>query len=154
MTILRSLLITILVSIAIGFGLRNVFGFWETTILAFVIQFLTSFIVSSLKINKVDTLTAEFESELQQLLDLSEVTISCPCGNYSFTENVFLNLENTYTCEKCNNDFRLEINVTPTLLTQPVSVNQSFADLTKTELPENDNDEIKITSEYKQGTEL
>ena len=154
MTILRSLLITILVSIAIGFGLRNVFGFWETAILAFVIQFLISFIVSSLKINKVDTLTAEFESELQQLLDLSEVTISCPCGNYSFTENVFLNLENTYTCEKCNNDFRLEINVTPTLLTQPVSVNQSFADLTKTELPEDNNDEIKITSEYKQGTEL
>ena len=154
MTILRSLLITILVSIAIGFGLRNVFGFWETAILAFVIQFLISFIVSSLKINKVDTLTAEFESELQQLLDLSEVTISCPCGNYSFTENVFLNLENTYTCEKCNNDFRLEVNVTPTLLTQPISVNQSFADLTKTELPENDNDEIKITSEYKQGTEL
>ena len=154
MTILRSLLITILVSIAIGFGLRNVFGFWETAILAFVIQFLISFIVSSLKINKVDTLTAEFESELQQLLDLSEVTISCPCGNYSFTENIFLNLENTYTCEKCNNDFRLEINVTPTLLTQPISVNQSFADLTKTDLPEDNNDEIKITSEYKQGTEL
>ena len=154
MTILRSLLITILVSIAIGFGLRSVFGFWETAILAFVIQFLISFIVSSLKINKVDTLTAEFESELQQLLDLSEVTISCPCGNYSFTENVFLNLENTYTCEKCNNDFRLEVNVTPTLLTQPISVNQSFADLTKTDLPEDNNDEIKITSEYKQGTEL
>tara|TARA_R100000805_G_C3595055_1_gene96358 strand:+ start:403 stop:867 length:465 start_codon:yes stop_codon:yes gene_type:complete len=154
MTILRSLLITILVSIAIGFGLRNVFGFWETAILAFVIQFLISFIVSSLKINKVDTLTAEFESELQQLLDLSEVTISCPCGNYSFTENIFLNLENTYTCEKCNNDFRLEVNVTPTLLTQPISVNQSFADLTKTDLPEDNNDEIKITSEYKQGTEL
>ena len=154
MTILRSLLITILVSIAIGFGLRNVFGFWETAILAFVIQFLISFIVSSLKINKVDTLTAEFESELQQLLDLSEVTMSCPCGNYSFTENVFLNLENTYTCEKCNNDFRLEVNVTPTLLTQPISVNQSFADLTKTDLPEDNNDEIKITSEYKQGTEL
>mgnify|MGYP003137241182 FL=1 len=154
MTILRSLLITILVSIAIGFGLRNVFGFWETAILAFVIQFLISFIVSSLKINKVDTLTAEFESELQQLLDLSEVTISCPCGNYSFTENVFLNLEDTDTCEKCNNDFRLEVNVTPTLLTQPISVNQSFADLTKTDLPEDNNDEIKITSEYKQGTEL
>ena len=119
-----------------------------------LIQFLISFIVSSLKINKVDTLTAEFESELQQLLDLSEVTISCPCGNYSFTENIFLNLENTYTCEKCNNDFRLEVNVTPTLLTQPISVNQSFADLTKTDLPEDNNDEIKITSEYKQGTEL
>ena len=63
-----------------------------------------------------------------------------------------MNLENTYTCEHCNNDFRLEVTVTPTLLTQPVSINQSFADLTKEELPEDD--EINITSEYKQGTEL
>ena len=76
MTILRSLLITVLVSVAIGFGLRNLFGFWETAVLAFVLQFLTSFIVSSLRINKVDNLTVEFESELQQLLDLSEVSIS------------------------------------------------------------------------------
>ena len=61
-------------------------------------------------------------------------------------------MENTYTCEKCKNDFRLEINVTPTLLTHPVSINQSFPDLTNEELPEED--EIKITSEYTQGTEL
>ena len=152
MTILRSLLITVLVSVAVGFGLRNVFGFWETAVLVFVLQFLTSFVISSLKINRVDNLTAEFENELQQLLDLSEVSISCPCGNYSFTENVFMNLESVYTCEHCNNEFRLEINVTPTLLTQPISINQTFADLTKEELPEDD--EIKITSEYKQGTEL
>tara|TARA_R110002051_G_scaffold72144_5_gene130467 strand:+ start:799 stop:1257 length:459 start_codon:yes stop_codon:yes gene_type:complete len=152
MTILRSLLITLLVSAAIAFGLRNVFGFWETAVLAFVLQFLAAFVVSSLKISKVDNITAEFENELQQLLDLSEVSISCPCGNYSFTENVFMNMESTYTCEKCSNEFRLEINVTPTLLTQPISINQTFADLTKEELPEDD--EIRITSEYKQGTEL
>jgi len=152
MTILRSLFITILVSAAIAFGLRNVFGFWETAVLAFVCQFLIAFIVSSLKINRVDNLTFEFESELQQLLDLSEVSISCPCGNYSFTENIFLNMENTYVCEKCNNEFRLDINVTPTLLTQPVSINQSFEDLTKETIPEDD--EIRITSEYTQGTEL
>tara|TARA_R110000824_G_scaffold14684_3_gene62342 strand:+ start:1411 stop:1869 length:459 start_codon:yes stop_codon:yes gene_type:complete len=152
MTILRSLVITILVSAAIGFGLRNVFGFWETAVLAFVCQFLFAFIVSSLKINRVSNLTQEFDDELQQLLNLSEASISCPCGNFSFTENIFLNMENTYTCEKCKNDFRLEINVTPTLLTHPVSINQSFPDLTNEELPEED--EIKITSEYTQGTEL
>tara|TARA_R110000824_G_scaffold201515_1_gene385526 strand:- start:24 stop:482 length:459 start_codon:yes stop_codon:yes gene_type:complete len=152
MTILRSLFITIFVSAAIAFGLRNVFGFWETAVLAVVSQFLIAFVVSSLKINRVDNLTLEFESELQQLLDLSEISISCPCGNYSYTENIFLNVENTYMCEKCSNEFRLDINVTPTLLTQPVSINQSFADISKEELPEDD--EINITSEYTQGTEL
>ena len=151
MSILRSFLITLLVAIAFAFGLRNIIGFWETLALAIVIQFIIAFVYSSFKISRVDNLTQEFEGELQQLLDLSEVTIACPCGNYTFTENVFLNMENTYTCEKCNNDFRIEVSITPTLLTQPVNVNQAFAELTKEEEVE---DDIKITSSYSQGTEL
>tara|TARA_R100000152_G_C6732795_1_gene157264 strand:+ start:360 stop:815 length:456 start_codon:yes stop_codon:yes gene_type:complete len=151
MTILRSFLITLLVAIAFAFGLRNIIGFWETLALAIVIQFIIAFVYSSFKISRVDNLTQEFEGELQQLLDLSEVTIACPCGNYIFTENVFLNMENTYTCEKCNNDFRIEVSITPTLLTQPVNVNQAFAELTK---EEEVGDDIKITSSYSQGTEL
>tara|TARA_R100000988_G_scaffold102641_1_gene78840 strand:+ start:1391 stop:1846 length:456 start_codon:yes stop_codon:yes gene_type:complete len=151
MTILRSFLITLLVAIAFAFGLRNIIGFWETLALAIVIQFIIAFVYSSFKISRVDNLTQEFEGELQQLLDLSEVTIACPCGNYTFTENVFLNMENTYTCEKCNNDFRIEVSISPTLLTQPVNVNQAFAELTKEEEVD---DDIKITSSYSQGTEL
>ena len=151
MTILRSFLITLLVAIAFAFGLRNIIGFWETLALAIVIQFIIAFVYSSFKISRVDNLTQEFEGELQQLLDLSEVTIACPCGNYTFSENVFLNMENTYTCEKCNNDFRIEVSITPTLLTQPVNVNQAFAELTKEEEAD---DDIKITSSYSQGTEL
>ena len=152
MTIFRSLFITIFVAIAFAFGLRNIIGFWETLALAIVIQFVIAFITSSFKINRVDNLTGEFEAELQQLLDLSEITIACPCGNYTFTENVFLNMEHTYTCEKCNNDFRIEVTASPTLLTQPVNVNQTFAELTKDKPVEED--EIKVTSSYSEGREL
>jgi len=145
MTILRSILITSIVSILFGFALRNVFGFWESVALAFVFQFITSFIYSSLKINRVNSLTEEFEVELQQLLDLSETTIACPCGNYTLTENIFPNIETTYVCEKCNNEFRLNVLITPTLITQPVDVDQSIVSL---------GDDIEITSAYEQGTEL
>ena len=145
MTILRSFLITLLVAIAFAFGLRNIIGFWETLALAIVIQFIIAFVYSSFKISRVDNLTQEFEGELQQLLDLSEVTIACPCGNYTFTENIFANVESTYVCEKCNNEFKLDVTVTPTLLTQPVNVDQPITAL---------KDDIEITSEYKQGTEL
>tara|TARA_R100001082_G_scaffold67952_2_gene38491 strand:- start:85 stop:531 length:447 start_codon:yes stop_codon:yes gene_type:complete len=148
MTILRSFFITILVSFAIGFGLRNVFGFWETTVLAFVCQFLIAFIVSSLKINRVDNLTAEFEAELQQLLDLNEATIVCPCNNFTFQENIFVNMDNTYTCEKCNNTYRVDVNLVPTLLTETVNVNKTFADLAKKV------EDVEITSDYTPGTEL
>jgi hypothetical protein len=148
MTILRSFLITVLVSLAIGFGLRNIFGFWEIAVLAFVCQFLIAFTVSSLKINKVDNLTAEFEGELQQLLELNEATIVCPCNNYTFRENVFINMDNTYTCEKCSNTYRVDVNLVPTLLTETVDVNRAFPDLSDKA------EDIKITSEYTQGTEL
>ena len=153
MTIFRSILITCIVSALFGFALRNAFGFWEAATLAFVLQFLTAFVVSSFKLSKVSNLTMEFEAELQQLLDLNEAQIICPCNNNTFMENIFINMDNTYTCEKCNNTYRVDVNLVPTLLTETVNVNKTFADLTKgvTEIEDNN---IKITSEYTQGREL
>jgi|TARA_R100000008_G_C3580217_1_gene167988 hypothetical protein len=146
MTIFRSIFITVIVSALFGFAFRNILGFFEALSLAFVIQFVVAFIFSSFKINRVQNLTNEFEGELEQLLSLSETTIACPCGNYTFTENIFVNIESTYVCEKCNNEFKIDISVTPTLLTQPINVDQPIPALKK--------DDVEITSEYEQGTEL
>ena len=148
MIFVRSFLITGIISVLFGFALRNVFGFWEALSLAFVIQFIVAFSISSLRINKVQALTGEFEGELQQLLDLNEVSVPCPCGNYVHTDNVFLNLENSFTCEKCNNDFKLVVNITPTLVTEIVDVDQAVANFAK------EAKDVEITSDYKQGTEL
>tara|TARA_R110002051_G_scaffold93821_1_gene163585 strand:- start:1818 stop:2273 length:456 start_codon:yes stop_codon:yes gene_type:complete len=151
MTILRSILITCIVSALFGFALRNVFGFWEAATLAFVLQFIAAFTVSSFKLNKVNNLTMEFEAELQQLLDLNEVIIECPCTNNNFTENIFINMDNSYTCEKCNNTYRIDVNLVPTLLTETMDVNKALIDITK-EVKEPEG--VKVTSEYEQGTEL
>jgi len=145
MTIFRSILITSIVALLFGFAFRNILGFLEGTALAVVLQFIIAFIYSSLRINRVQNLTDEFEGELQQLLDLSETIIECPCGNYKFTENIFLNIENTYICEKCNNEFRLNVAITPTLITQPVDTDQPITSLS---------DDVEIMSEYEKGTEL
>ena len=145
MTIFRSILITSIVAVLFGFAFRNILGFLEGTALAVALQFIIAFIYSSLRINKVQNLTDEFEGELQQLLNLSETIIECPCGNYTFTENIFLNIENTYVCEKCNNEFRLNVAITPTLITQPVDTDQPITSLS---------DDVEIMSEYEKGTEL
>ena len=68
MTLLRSVVITILVSLGFAFGLKNLLGFWETFSLAIVIQFIVGFIYNSKKINKVQVLTTDFQNELEQLL--------------------------------------------------------------------------------------
>ena len=82
---------------------------------------------------------------------MNEVNVPCPCGNYVHTDNIFFNLENVYTCEKCNNDFKLILNITPTLVTEIVDVNQAVADFAKEAEEIKD---VKITSEYTEGTEL
>ena len=156
MIIVRSLFITLIISLLFGFALRNVFGFFESTCLAFGIQFVGSFIVSSYKINRIQILSSEFQAEIDQLASLSEVTIACPCGNNTFTENIFPNVESTYNCEKCNNEFKIDVNITPTLVTTPVDVNKTFADLTKEadKALTGDADDVSITQEYTKGTEL
>jgi len=149
MTLLRSIVITIIVSLGFAFGLKNLLGFWETFSLAVVIQFIVSFLYNSKKINKVQELTADFENELEQLLSLSEAKIPCPCGNYTHTTNLFYNIDETYICEECTNEFRVEFSATPTLLTQPVYTEQDFNNLKEEKV-----DDVEITSDYQPGTEL
>jgi len=153
MTFIRSFLVAGIVAVLLGFALRNVFGFWETMALAFVAQFLVAFIYSSFKINNNTTLITDFDNELNQLLDLSETSIPCPCGNFVYTDNIFVSLEHGYTCEKCNNEFRIDISLTPTLLTTPLNVGFDF-DKNTEENTEEKTDNISITQEYTKGTEL
>jgi transposase-like protein len=151
MTLFRSIIITILVSLGFAFGLKNLLGFWETFALSFVVQFIVSFVYRSSKINQVQTLTGDFQQELDQLLSLSETKIVCPCGSYTYTTNLFPNVEETFKCEKCGNDFRVDIGITPTLLTQPIYTEQTVNNIQEVE---DIKDEIKITSDYQPGTEL
>ena len=149
MIFIRSCLIAGIIAAAFGYAFHKFFGFWEATVLAFVVQFVIAFVYSSLKISKNTTVTEEFENELQQLLNLSETSIPCPCGNFVYTDNIFLNLENGYTCEKCNNEFRIDISLTPTLLTTPLNVGYDFA-----KNAEEEPKDVSITQEYTKGTEL
>jgi len=153
MTFIRSFLIAGVVAALFGFALRNVFGFWEAAVLAFVVQFVVAFVYSSFKISKNTNLTQEFENELDQLLSLSEASVACPCGNYIYTDNIFVNLDNSFTCEKCNNEFRIDISLTPTLLTHPINSGPSFQ-----EPPGGSNEkkveDLSVTQSYTQGTEL
>tara|TARA_R110000824_G_scaffold335348_2_gene521922 strand:- start:531 stop:995 length:465 start_codon:yes stop_codon:yes gene_type:complete len=154
MIIFRSLFITLLISLLFGFALRNVFGFLESTCLAFGIQFVVSFIISSYKINRIQILSTEFQAEIDQLIDLSEVNIACPCGNYTFTENIFPNVLSTYICEKCNNEFKIDVNITPTLVTNPIDVNKAFADLGTDPNLVQDSNVVQDSNKDAEGTEL
>ena len=138
MSILKSLFITSIISLLFGFGLHKIVGFWEGFALSFALQLVVSFVYSSWKITQEQDLLDKVQQDIDNLLDMSMVTIECPCGKNKFEDTVFVGIENIYTCDSCGNKFKTDITITPTLLTEPVdikktndNVNKTFEDLVK-----------------------
>lgn len=118
----RSLLITAVVSTLFAFGLEQFVGFWNTFSLVTGVQFITFWIVNSRQQLDKDALYSEFETNIDGLLSLSRVSVECPCTNHVFTEEVFMNSDNIHRCPKCNNNIKLDAQIRAVLQTEPEEV--------------------------------
>ena len=118
----KSILITAVVSALFAFGLKEFIGFWNTFSLVTGIQFIAFWITNSrLQLDK-DALYSEFETNLDNLLELSRVSVECPCTNHVFEEEVFMNSDNIHRCPKCNNNIKLDAQISAVLQTDPEEV--------------------------------
>ena len=131
MIILKSLFITTVISALIAFSLKNIFGFWEAFCLSYAIQIILSFILTSKRISDNQKATDAHIEEIEELLDMSVVNIECPCGKNRFETAVFASIENIYDCEVCGSKFKADIDITPTLITEPLDT-ASPTDVSKT----------------------
>ena len=129
MIILKSLFITTVISTLFAYGLKNIIGFWEAFCLFYAIQIIVAFLFSSNKISREQQIVDSHTAEIEDLLDMSMVNIECPCGKNKFDTAVFTSIDNIYECEVCGNKFKADITITPTLLTEPVSINNTFDNL-------------------------
>lgn len=126
MNIIKSLFITSAISALFGFGLSGLLGFWQSFCIAFATQLVLSFMYSSWKISREQLIIDNFQEEIDGLLDMSSVVVECPCGKNKFESPVFVGTENVFECEQCGNKFKAEVNITPTLLTEPVDISKTF----------------------------
>ena len=69
--------------------------------------------------------------EIQELLAKNTVSVNCPCGANVFTLPLFFDEETTVQCDKCNGLFRLEISVEPTIITEPVNIQNVYDSMMK-----------------------
>ena len=120
MIILKSLLITISLSLMFAFGLRNLVGFWEVFTLTAALQFVASFIYSSIKLSREQSIIDLYQEEIDSILDMSTVSVECPCGKNTFDDNIFTAVDNIFECDVCGSKFKAAVSITPTLLTEPV----------------------------------
>lgn len=119
---LRSLFITSFVSALFAYGLSEFISFWNTFAIVTGIQFVVFWVINSRKQLDRDVIYSEFETNMDQILALSNVSVECPCNNHVFEEEVFVNSENIHRCPKCNNNFKLDTTVRAVLLTDPSEV--------------------------------
>lgn len=118
----RSLFITAAVSSLFAYGLMEFLSFWNIFSLATGIQFIIFWVINSRQQLDKEVIYREFEESVDSLLALSSVSVSCPCGNHSFQEEVFMNSDNIYRCPKCNNSVKLDAQVTAVLQTDPTEI--------------------------------
>ena len=127
-----SLGITLLISLGVGFVLKDIIGFWQGVVGSIIAQFL-GFYLLSLKNN-----TTSNEPDLSdEIINLQTIPISCPCGKHTFTAPVFYNTENEFLCEKCGSRFKVELNYDTVLLTEPLNIANVFNQLKEKELSDN-----------------
>jgi len=122
--LLRSLLITLLISLGIAFSLRNVFGLWETFTLVTALQYILSFIIKTYEERAGQV--AQLTQTLDEILSRQEVTVECPCGKSEMPVTIFIDEETIVKCDACMNKFRVVTEISTRLITEPLVLENMF----------------------------
>lgn len=125
---IKSILITLLVSTAGAFALHNYTGFWEAFGAVTVLQFVVNYFFKENQLRKMQEAELAYELEMKELENKQEALVTCPCGQQA-TVPVLVNDENVYHCTKCKSQFRVETHLTTVLLTDPSNLDNVFQQL-------------------------
>lgn len=117
--------ITLLVSLGVGFVLKDILGFWQGVVGTIIVQFLGSYFLS-LRSNNTNNNKPDLSEEI---INLQTIPITCPCSKHTFTAPVFYNTDNVFFCEKCGSRFKVELNYDTILLTEPTNMENIFNQL-------------------------
>jgi len=111
--------VTVLVSIIIGVSLHPFLGFWSAFGLGFGLQIIGNFFYNNFIGSKFIIDSERLLNERVEMLTTNEIKFPCPCGSYFFQEVILLKDDNVFTCPKCNQNVRLTVVFTPTVVTTP-----------------------------------
>ena len=124
--LLTSVIVTIIVSASISFGLSQVFGFWKGFVLFFIIQFIGFYLFNNFNLTKRELEMEKILNERYETLSKNRLQFECPCGRHTFDEIVYFNDEGLYKCASCENNIKLNLTITPTVVTSPIDLQKTL----------------------------
>lgn len=124
--VLKSFLITLLISIGLAFSFRQAFGFWECFVAITIAQFLIGFLYKNRKIQQDSSLIEDLTSNIDALIERQQVYVECPCGKNTIAAVVFYDEETIVECDKCNNTLKIITDIQTQLVTDPVNMENIY----------------------------
>ena len=124
--VIKSLIITLTISIGLAFSFRQAFGFWECFVTITIVQFLIGFIFKNKKIQQEVSLIEELTDNLEALIEKQQVLIECPCGKNTIPAIVFYNEETILECDKCNKKLKIITDIQTQLITDTVNMESIY----------------------------
>jgi hypothetical protein len=124
--LLKSTIITLVISLGLAYSLRQLFGFWECFTLASIFQYILFFMLKSKKIQETSTTIQELTDNIDSLIEKQLVSVQCPCGKNNLPVVIFLDESPIVECDKCNNSFRVSVEIQTQLITEPVNMENIY----------------------------
>lgn len=123
--------ITIVVSILIGVSIGPFVGFWSGFGIGFALQIFGNFIYQNFITSKQQIELERILNERMEIVTSNSVQFPCPCGAKQFNEFVIINDDNIFSCERCGQLIKLNIQFTPTVITTPLDNEKQLEKLNK-----------------------
>lgn len=119
-----SILITTIISAVGGFALSPVMGGWlHAFVFTFLLQMVGNYFYNDYRYRKSEREQRAYENDRLEILSKNLITFKCPCGNNVFEQPVYPGLDNVFECQKCNQTVKLDITITPVVVTTPLTSN-------------------------------
>lgn len=129
--LLIKLSITVVISLLIGVAIGPFVGYWGGFGIGFALQIFGNFIYQDFIASKQQLELERILNERMEIVTNSSVQFSCPCGVKQFNEVVIINDDNIFSCEKCGQLIKLNIQFTPTVITTPLDNEKQLEKLNK-----------------------
>jgi len=151
-SIFVAIFVLLLLSAGIAYGLKELLTFWSGFCLAVVTQFILIYLWLTHQYFKLERLNRNNSEEIEKILEQQTALVECPCGKYTAKEVLFVTGDNIFDCPECKNQFRVNIDLTPVLITNPISAERIFSELQAQAEAQKErelSDNIQDESEYK-----
>lgn len=126
LNLILSIIMVCVPAASVSYLLSPILPFWLSFFAISVLIWTSITLIKSIILSKKEAAEAELISKLDYEDERNTVLIGCPCQQNTFQMKVYPSGNNEYTCKVCKNKFYIDVNLVPTLQTEPLNLDNAY----------------------------